>query len=451
MEAGSFGTREGLVTAQGASGRWAYNAAVSAGETSNDRVNNDFTGANAALRLDYAAGTYVDLGATLRGMVSHYGDPGDMYTNDPVSHETEENWLGTLFADVRLTQYIESRLTLGGQDRHYNALANATAYTPLSTTLIDNRRGVVDWQNTIQMTQADRLVAGVTAEEETTSNDGFGAIDKRQGSFAVFGEDEWNPLDGVYLTGGLRHDDFDTFGSATTGRATAAILAAGKSLKLRASYGTGFNAPSFLDLYGVDEASGYVGNPKLQPERSDGWDMGADFYVPGNQGTLSATWFQTDYRNLIVDNFYVTPATTENVGKARTRGIELSLKTVLAGVIQTKLSYTRLEADDITDQTPLLRRPRYLAGADLWTDLGRGFSLGAGAGWTGTRADVDPLTYGTIYDPSYAVARVYAAWKFNAHLTIRVRVENALDKAYQPVAGYPALGRGVFGGATWAF
>ena len=115
------------------------------------------------------------------------------------------------------------------------------------------------------------------------------------------------------------------------------------------------------------------------------------------------------------------------------------------------LAQARLEADDLADLTPLLRRPRYEASGDLWADLGRGFSLGAGAAWVGVRADVDPQTYETIYDPSYAVARVYAAWKINTHLTLKVRVENALDRTYEPVAGYPALGRGLFGGAEWKF
>jgi vitamin B12 transporter len=451
VETGSYGTRDATATAQGAAGKWAYDAGLSYDRASNDRVNNAFTGENLALRLDYAAGTYVDVGATLRGMVSRYGDPGDMFTNDPVSHETEENWMGTLFADARLTQYVTSRLTLGGQDRHYNALSNATAYTPLATTIAENRRGVLDWQNTIQMTQSNRFLAGLTAEEDTVYNDGYGSIDSRQGSFALYGEDEWNPLSGVYLTGGLRHDDYDSFGSATTGRVTAAVLTAGKSLKLRGSYGTGFNAPSFLDLYGVDTTYGYRGNPRLQPEHSDGWDMGADFYAPDGRTSLGFTWFQTDFRNLIVDNYAVFPSTTENVGKARTRGEELTLQTVLAGIVQAKVSYARLEADDVADRTPLLRRPRYQAAADLWTDLGRGFTLGAGAGWMGARADVDPVSYSTIYDPTYSVARVYAAWRLNAHLSLRVRVENALGRSYQPVAGYPALGRGVYGGATWAF
>jgi vitamin B12 transporter len=265
----------------------------------------------------------------------------------------------------------------------------------------------------------------------------------------VFADDEWSPVENVFLTGGLRHDDFDTFGGATTGRATVAWLAVPKTLKLRASYGTGFNAPSFLDLYGVNQAYGYQGNPNLRPEHSRGWDAGADWYLPGKRGALSATWFQTDYTNLIED----TPdySTTENIDRARTRGIELSAKTDLPCAVKARIAYTWLQAENLSASSELLRRPRNSASADLWHDFGRGVSAGAGVNYVGHRADIDALTYATVTDPTYTVVRVYAAWEVTKTFTLTARVENLLAKHYEPVNGYPALGRGVFGGAVWKF
>jgi vitamin B12 transporter len=385
------------------------------------------------------------VGATLRGFVARYGDPGDEYTNDPSAYEKEDNWLGTLFADVKLTEYITTHLILGGQDRRFEGVDPLYALN----TLVRNRRGIIDWQNTFQMTGSNRLIAGLYAEDETTLDTGYGNIDRRQTLLAFYAEDEWTIVDGLYVTAGLRRDDFDTFGAATTGRITAAWLTAGRSLKLRSSYGTAFNEPSFLDLYGRDV--GYVGNPNLLPERSDGWDFGVDFYVPGGRQSVSATWFQTDFRNLITDDFSVYPYTTENVGRARTRGLELEMRTVLAGIVQAKLSYTRLEATDLVAQTELLRRPHDMADADLWADLGRGVTLGAAAGWVGIRADDDAQTFALTYDPGYLVARVYAAWQATRRLTLKARVENLLNRSYEPVNGYPALGRAFFAGAEWKF
>ena len=232
-----------------------------------------------------------------------------------------------------------------------------------------------------------------------------------------------------------------------TGRLTAAWLLADRQVKLRASYGTGFNAPSFLELYGV--ATGYAGNPDLKPERSRGGDAGIDWYLPGKRGTLSATWFRTDYRDLIVYDFNAYPGTTENVGQSRTQGVELDAKLVLTAGFEFRAAYTYLQADDVTDGTRLLRRPRNSASADLWRDFGGGWSAGAGVQADAGMADVDALTFLTVNDPGYAVVRVYCEWRASTRLALKARVENLLDKSYQPVNGYPALGLGAYGAVEW--
>jgi len=447
-EIGSFGSREGLVAAQGAAGPWSYNAGVADSHTDNDRVNNAFNSASAHLRVDFDLNPIVTLGATVRGVRTHYGDPSDEYTDNPYNYETEDNWLGTVFADVRPSADFSSHLILGGQYRDYDEV-EPTPGEGTAVTLERARRLVADWQVAWQMTAGNRLMAGVTGENESFVNNGFGDVDHRQSLVAEFAEDKLNLGDRVYLTAGVRHDDFSTFGAATTGRLTAAWLVADRALKFRASAGTGFNQPSLLDLYGTSEF--YVGNPALIPERSTGWDAGFDAYVPGHRGLLSASWFQNDFKNLIEDDFNLFPATAFNVERARTRGLELAGQTDPTAAVQFKGSFTRLEAEDETTQTPLLRRPHYTASADLWTRLGAGLTLGVGGTWVGIRPDVDALTFATVNDPGFDVARVYAAWSVTKQWTLKARVENALDRRYEPVNGYPALPRGFFGGAEWSF
>jgi vitamin B12 transporter len=446
VEVGSFDTVLGAADTQGARDDWAWSVSTSGEHTANDRPNNAFDSGNLALRLDRDLPDDLDVGATLRGFVGRYGDPGDIYTNDPYAHETESNWLGTLFADWKPDPDWSAHLIVGGQDRRYVSFdEDPGVFT--ETTVVQNRRGVLDAQATYAGLPDQHITGGVTLEAETTQDDGYGDIDQRQTFLAVFAEDELHPLPPLYLTGGLRYDDFDTFGSSVTGRATAAWLLADRAIKLRASYGTGFNAPSFLELYGV--ATGYVGNPDLKPERSRGGDAGIDWYLPRRAGTLSATWFRNDYRDLIVYNFNVYPGTTANVGQARSDGVELEAKLALGAGIELHAAYTYLEADDLTDGTRLLRRPRHSGSADLWRDFGRGWSAGAGVAAVAGREDVDAQTFLTVDDPDYAVVRVYAQWRASRRLTLKARVENLLDQRYQPVNGYPALGFGAYGEVQW--
>src|SRR5581483_1120722 len=411
---------------------WAYNFSAAGGHTRNARPNNALSDVSLALRLDHPLTETLSAGLTMRGFLSRYGDPGDRFTNDPNNQDREDNWLGTVFLDARPVENFTSHLILGGQNRRFVSempAPNPPFFSPSQTMIVTNRRGVIDWQNTVSLPASNRLSAGLTAEANTTRNTGFGAIDKREKLLAIFAEDEWSSVENVFLTGGLRHDHFDTYGGATTGRATAAWLPLPQTLKLRASYGTGFRSPGFLDLYG--RSTFYVGNPNLRPEHAHGWDAGVDYYLPEKRGTLGATYFQTDFTDLIVTDFVAFPSTTKNVGRARTRGLELSARTSLPGAIEARLAYTYLDAVNLSTQTRLVRRPRHSAGLDLWHDFGGGVSVGAGVNIVAGREDIDAQTFAQINGEDYTVARLYAAWQVTPSLALKARLENALNEKYE--------------------
>jgi vitamin B12 transporter len=452
-EGGSFGTVNAAASGQGASGADAWNFSVRGGHTDNDRPNNRFDSANLALRLDHHLSARLEAGGTLRWYYGELGSPGDRYTNDPNDTETESNALATAFVDAKFSPDWTAHVILGGQDRRYVATTPAPNLhgAASGSTVVTNRRGVLDAQMTYAGIERHRFTAGLTTEVTQTRNTGFGDIDEHQDVFAAFAQDEFSPTDRWFFTAGLRTDDFDTFGRATTGRATVAWMARPAMLKLRASYGTGFRSPSFLDLYGRDPY--YVGNPALAPERSRGVDVGADYYLPAQRGAISVTWFQSDFTNLIDYNFAVFPSTTVNVGRARTDGLEVAAALVLTPAAEADVSYTYLDARSLLPggRAALLRRPRHAVSADLRHDFVGGVTAGVGVQYVGRRADVDAATFATVTDGGYSVARVYAAWRATSRLTLKARLENALDRRYEPVNGYPALGLAAFAGLEYSF
>jgi len=447
FETGTFGTWQGAVNAQAGDAREAWSFSASGGHTDNQRANNALDRANYSLRVDRTLSDAVAVGGTWRGFLERFGDPGDRYTDDPDNRDRESNQLATVFADFGRGTVLASHAVLGAQDRRYES--DNPGPDGDQVTVVKNRRAVLDWQTTWAPEAAQRLTAGVTGEVNRTVNNGFGDIDRRERLWAVFAEEEWSPAAGLHLTGGLRHDDFDTFGGATTGRVTAAWLADGSQLKLRSSYGTGFRAPGFLDLYG--QSAFYVGNPNLRPETARGWDAGADYYLADRRGTLSASWFRTDLSDLITYDFNVFPSTVFNVERARTSGVELAGKFDLPGRTKIRLAYTYLDAENLSEQSRLLRRPRHSGSLDVWREFAGGFSCGAGAVFAADRQDVDAATYLTVDAPSFTVVRVYGAWQATPRLALKARVENLFNRKYEPVNGYPALGAAAYGGVEWKF
>jgi vitamin B12 transporter len=446
IEAGSFGTVQGVFAAQGERGASAWNLSLQGGRTDNERPNNGFESFNAVLRLDRRVNDTASVGGTVRWFHGAYGSPGDRYTNDPDNEERENNVLATAFVDLKLAPAWTARAVLGGQDRRFVAESPRAGRAP-AVTVVKNRRGVLDAQTTHAGFERHRLTAGLTAESNHTRNTGFGAIDRKQTLLAVFVQDEYSPRDDLYLTAGVRNDDFDTFGRATTGRVTAAWLLAARTVKLRASYGTAFRSPSFLDLYG--QSAFYTGNPNLHAEEARGWDTGVDWYLGAGRATLSLTWFDTRFTDLIAS----TPdfRSVENIQRARTRGAEVAARAALGGATELRLSYGLLEADNLTSNRRLLRRPRHRGSVDLWRDLGHGLSAGAGVAVTAQREDVDARTFGTIDGEDFSVARLYGEYRLSARLALKLRLENLFGEAYEEVNGYPALGFGAFGGVEWKF
>lgn len=446
VEAGAFGTLQGAVAAQGAPGEWAYNLAAQGGRTDNDRVNNRFESGNLTARLDRRVNERIAVGATVRGFQAAYGSPGTRFTNDPDNQERESNWLGTVFMDWIHADDWRSHVVAGGQLRRFVS-ENPSAGRATQFTVVKNRRAVLDSQTSYTGWNGHRITGGFTVEGNHTRNTGFGDIDRGQSLLAFFAQDEFSPMDGLAITAGLRHDDFDTFGHHITGRASVAWMVSPARVKLRASYGTAFRSPSFLDLYG--QSAFYVGNPHLRPERARGGDVGLDFYLAQRQGVIGVTWFENRFTDLIVSDFSRSPSSVVNVGLASSKGAEVSLAWTLPARTSVRLAYTYLEAENRQTAARLLRRPRHSGSADVGGEWIPGVYLGAGLRVVAQREDVHAQTFRTIDGEDYTVARVYATWTLSDRLSLRGRLENALDESYEDVHGYPQLPLGAFASLEW--
>ncbi len=447
LEAGSFGTIQGGVHLQGERDATAYALAFNGGHTDNDRPHNAFASANIVGRVDQRVSEQLKVGAAVRGFEGHYESPGDRFTNDPDNLEEESNWLVTAFAEFQWSETWTGRVTLGGQRREFVSTNPGAFGTQITT--VQNRRAVGDGQFSYTGWTGHRVTTGFTLETNETRNDGFGDINESQTLLAFFAQDEITLGERAWVTLGLRSDDHDTFGRATTGRATVAWQVVPERIKARASYGTAFRAPSFLDLYG--QSAFYAGNPDLRPEEAQGWDVGIDIYLAEQRGMVSATYFDSDYDDLIIFDFGVFPGTTANVERARMQGVESKAKWSIGSGTELRANYTYLDAINETSGARLLRRPRHAGGLDLWHDWGNGFDLGAGLGFVADRRDVHAGNFSTIEADDYLVARVYAAWQVNPRWKVRARLENALDASYEEVHGFPQPGPGGYVGVEWSY
>jgi vitamin B12 transporter len=432
---GSFDTLGGSADLGGAIQGLSYAASVGRFVTENDRPHNASHQWNAAARLEYAAAPGLLVGATFRGLNARYDEPGSRLYPFPGTVQSE-NALTTVYGEARAGEEFTSRLTVASHLREYTWRSGGFA-APQS-----NNREILDWQNTWTPSHAAEIVAGANFERSRYVIDGRGDSDRVSAGYV---SGTLRPADAVTLTGGVRYDHYRSVGSATTGRAGLAWLPV-KGTKLHATYGTGFNAPSVADRYGVPDW-GQLANPSLVPEKSRGWDAGIEQEFADGTVTLSATYFQNKFRNLFEWEYvnYVTyEGRTANRSHASTDGIELAATARVNRSVQTRVSYTYLDAHNDDTGARLIRRPRHNGDAELRGQIAAPWTAGVGLHFVAS--NMDYAAFG-----GYTTARVFTSYAVRPDLLLKVRVENALNRRYEEVYGYPALPRGFFGSVEWKF
>ncbi len=143
---------------------------------------------------------------------------------------------------------------------------------------------------------------------------------------SLYMQGDWQVSRLLTLVAGTRLDDNNEIQLVYSPR-LAAMYGLGERWKLRASWGRGFRMPSFMDRY-LDwshEQYGYqiIGNPDLRPEKSQGYNLGVEYYHP-RRYQVTLTVYQNRFTDMI-DDFLLEPGlfTYRNIDRVRFTGLEI--------------------------------------------------------------------------------------------------------------------------------
>jgi vitamin B12 transporter len=277
----------------------------------------------------------------------------------------------------------------------------------------------------------------VGADAWQVTGDTSGSFDEDRDNVGI-----WTGLDGrseaVSWEASLRADHDGQFGSAVTGNVAGGWRVA-DSLRLRASVGRAFRAPSFSQLYSPGFGGQYAGNPDLDPETSVSTEIGLDWFGPGGHG-LGLSAYQNDVDDLIA--FTGPEFQAINVEKARIRGAELSYR-FKTPQWRAESNLTWQDAVNRTQDSDLLRRADFKANLSIDRTFDNGGWLGAEVVHVGERPDFG------VDLPAYTLLNLRAGWPLGAGLTLEGRLENLTDEDYEPVAGFNARRRAAFVALRW--
>jgi vitamin B12 transporter len=443
VEAGTFETYREQAAIGGSWKDFSYTLSGSHYDTRGFLKNDDATQSSVVGRLDYRFPWAATL--TLSGSyVKTLTDLPIFSTNptifDPNQQQQSETYWYNFLYDQKVTDWWQTRMRYGQWWNNAGFQNPPVPFEFSTVSQINTRRREFEWVNTLQLGPWNTLILGAEHRNEAGRN----RFQFRQESNIVsgFAQDELRLFDRVILGGGLRYEDNDSFGDALTGRASIAILFKETGTKVRAAWGEGFRAPTLNDLF----FPGF-GNPNVKPETSESWEAGVDQRFWANRIRLGATYFHNDFEDLI--QFVSVPNTflflPENVGRARTKGVEASAEADPLDWLTLYVNYTYTDSEDLATRKPLRRIPkhRWNAGATITYDRLQVFAETTAT----TRQFETPFAAtGQNYNPGYfridlgGSFRLVGRKGIMERLDLIARFNNITDESYEEVQGFPAPG-----------
>jgi vitamin B12 transporter len=327
---------------------------------------------------------------------------------------------------------------------------------------IDTTSNRIEWQHNFQVAKPLLLTAGYQFREQLGENHDLltnttTIPTKIVSSHAGFAEGQLNLWDRLFGTAGIRQDEYNVFESATTYRVTGGYLHKETGTKLRGSYATGFRAPTINQLFFPN-----FGNPNLKPEKSQGLDVAVDQSLLDDRVVLSAGYFWTRYRDLILSvsdpvacGFTLFGFCAQNIGLSRAKGLEASAKFKLVRdqpwikSLDLQFQYTYTHTDNLTNMNT--RLPKWPL--NQWSTILSYQPI------EGLRANLEGRFVGQRYNDvtnnqsisSFKVWNLSATYEVSKNILVYTRVDNLFNEKYEEVLFFGTPIRSVFGGVRMNF
>ncbi|QAV24301.1 ligand-gated channel protein [Proteus hauseri] len=481
-----------------------WNFSLRADTTLTERQNSGNTGQGSF----YAAGPLIEnlLGLKVQGQYSHRGE--DKFA-DGYNRQITASGGGTLswtpdekntveFEFKKDNQHRDSRWEYSASERNRDTKKSGFEHSELTHYALTHD-GVYDFgsSNTyVQRDETRNLSRNMDYDDTTARNqtvimlgdhtlsvgaqyryeelkdsgnkiDGGNKLDRY--SWALFAEDEWAMTNDFALTGGLRMDKDENFGTHWTPRVYG-VWHMADEWTLKGGVSTGYRSPDLRQAtasWGQGTGGGrfdavIYGNPDLKPEKSVTEEIGIIWDNRDNL-TASITVYNTDFKDKITeirrcdsrtekDGSKTMPGTRDctlddgvstggdpydfvsdrtNVDKANMRGVEVTGNWTISPEWNLAANYTFTDSEQKSGDfrgKPLNKQPRHMANATLNWETTPEMATWARINFRGKTSDYLSRTSMASGTPSYAFVDIGTSYSLTKQLNVIGGVYNVLDR-----------------------
>ena len=447
-----FGTLERTfnesINSSGSLGKFNYSVDVARVDSDGRGSDDDYDKTNISSKFGYKISETINFDAAMRYNDSMVALDDGAFKQDPNRFSQNEDFNMNAVVNQSLTDWWSQSLKFSFADSDLVSIDRAnpgTAETSNSRFRLDTQIYTGNWQHTLKYRDIDTFVVGFEFENQSADNRTFDETLINRGWYF---QNQLKLWDRFFFNAGLRLDDNNTFGKDVNPKLSIAYHLKETDTKFKANYGKGFRGPTLNQLFFPN-----FGNPILDPEESESYDLGFQQYLFDDKFFFGVTYFNNRFSNLIeaVDTGgFVFEA--RNLGFVRTEGIEAEAVIKPFEGLTLRGTFTKTNTRDGAKKE-LRRQPRKQGSVNINYSFLDKFNINVDDTIVGNSRDgtdgggITPTGRPTIRTNT-GVHKLDAAlsYDYSEHLQVYTRAENVLDIQYDEILGFRSAGARFFFG-----
>jgi vitamin B12 transporter len=302
-----------------------------------------------------------------------FNAPALALIRDPNRSLERKSFFHNLFYRQRLSPWWNFELSLGwvgqflGEDNPSNppSATSRQLYTLIEFVNLKSQRLSFATQHHFYLLPDNLISVGLDYERERVKFHDWGNLESlgmrapnlsrftdTRDIWAFYVQDHFSWQERLFLNAGFRLDYNRYFGTSFNPKVSISFWIKPQVTKLKASFGTGFRAPSFVELF-----TPTFGNRDLDPEKSQSFELGIEQKIWGDRLALEFTYFNNRFTDLIT--FDTTRLRFGNRNRASIQGIEIGFNFYLKQGTFFRFNYTWTDTEDKTTGKDLPLRPNH--------------------------------------------------------------------------------------------
>jgi len=455
-----FGTPERTfnesISSSGSLGKFNYSVDIARIDSDGRGADDDYDKTNISSRFGYKINEKMDIQTSMRYNDSMVGIDDGAFKQDPNRFSQSEDFNMNAVVNHSLTDWWSQSIKFSFADAdsiNIDRPNPGTAETSSSRFRLDTQIYTGNWQHTLNYKDIDTFVVGFEFENQSADNRSFDETIINRGWYF---QNQLKLWDRFFFNAGLRIDDNNTFGKDVNPKLSIAYHLKETDTKFKANYGKGFRGPSLNDLFWP-----VTGDPTLQPEENESYDLGFEQFLFEDKVSFGVTYFNNRYSNLIlwapISSGSSTWRPQQNFGFVWTEGIEAEAVIKPFEGLTIRGTFTKTNTRD-GSKKELIRQPRKHGSVNVNYSFLDKFNINIddtivgnfreGASATGDNGGgITPTGRSTIRTNT-GVHKLDATltYDYSEHLQLYTRAENLLNIQFDEILGFRSPGTRLFFG-----